>query len=104
METKANYVVTGLFTLAVIVGGFGFIFWFQKTGHSGEGADVSRGVRWFGLGLRTGAPVTFNGITVGEVAQLALDPHDPRKVVVVVKLPRAVPVRADTKAGLAFKA
>ena len=32
METKANYIVTGAFTLAVIVGAFGFIYWFQNTG------------------------------------------------------------------------
>jgi phospholipid/cholesterol/gamma-HCH transport system substrate-binding protein len=31
METRANYIVTGAFTLAVIVGVFGFIFWFQNT-------------------------------------------------------------------------
>ena len=34
METKANYIATGVFTLAVIVGAFGFIFWFQNTGRS----------------------------------------------------------------------
>jgi phospholipid/cholesterol/gamma-HCH transport system substrate-binding protein len=33
METKANYVITGAFTLAVIVGVFGFVFWFQQ--HTG---------------------------------------------------------------------
>jgi phospholipid/cholesterol/gamma-HCH transport system substrate-binding protein len=103
METKANHVVTGLFTLAVIVGAFGFIYWFQKTGGSGQG--VSYRVVFDGSvsGLRTGAPVTFNGISVGAVAHLALDPNDPRKVVAVIKLPATVPVRADTKAGLAFQ-
>ena len=74
METKANYIVTGVFTLAVIVGAFGFIFWFQNTGGSGEHADLSRRVRR--LGRRACAPArrcTFNGIRVGEVAELALD-------------------------------
>ena len=36
METRANYIVTGAFTLAVIVGVFGFIFWFQNTAGGGE--------------------------------------------------------------------
>ncbi len=103
METKANYVVTGLFTLAVIVGAFGFIFWFQRTG--GSGGEAAYRVVFDGsvAGLRTGAAVTFNGIRVGEVADLALDARDPRKVVALFKLERAVPVRADTKAGLAFQ-
>ena len=36
METRANYIVTGAFTLAVIVGVFGFIFWFRNTAGGGE--------------------------------------------------------------------
>jgi phospholipid/cholesterol/gamma-HCH transport system substrate-binding protein len=103
MEIKANYVVTGLFTLAVIVGAFGFIFWFQRTGVSG--AEAAYRVVFDGsvAGLRTGADVTFDGIRVGEVAGLTLDTRDPRKVVALIKLDRTVPVRADTKAGLAFQ-
>ena len=103
METKANYVATGLFTLAVIVGAFGFIYWFQRAG--GSDGEAAYRVVFDGsvAGMRTGAAVTFNGIRVGEVAGLALDARDPRKVVALLKLERAVPVRADTKAGLAFQ-
>ena len=36
METRANYIVTGAFTLAVIVGVFGFIFWFQNSSGGGD--------------------------------------------------------------------
>jgi len=102
METKANYIVTGLFTLAVIVGTFGFVFWVHNTGSS---ARIPYRVVFDGSvsGLRTGAAVTFDGIQVGEVARLALDPGDPRKVVALLKLDRGVPVRADTKAGLSFQ-
>jgi phospholipid/cholesterol/gamma-HCH transport system substrate-binding protein len=103
METKANYVVTGLFTLAVIVGAFGFVFWFQRTGDSGGDATYRVVFEGSVAGLRTGADVTFNGIRVGEVASLGLDAQDPRKVVALLQLQRTVPVRADTKAGLAFQ-
>ena len=30
METRANYVLIGLFTLAVIAAAFGFVLWFQS--------------------------------------------------------------------------
>jgi phospholipid/cholesterol/gamma-HCH transport system substrate-binding protein len=103
METKANYIATGVFTLAVIVGAFGFIFWFQNSSGSGPHAtyrvEFDRSVS----GLRTGAAVLFNGIRVGEVAQLSLDANDPRKVLAVIAVDRAVPVRADTKVGLQFQ-
>lgn len=103
METKANYVVTGLFTLAVVVAAFGFVFWFQRTGEGGEQTAYRVVFAGSVAGLHTGADVTFNGIHVGDVAGLALDPHDPRKVTALLKLDRAVPIRADTKVGLAFQ-
>ena len=34
---------------------------------------------------------------------MALDAHDPRKVVATISVDRAVPVRADTKVALAFQ-
>jgi len=103
METKANYIVTGMFTLAVIIGAFGFIYWFENSSRGGEHATYRVVFDGSVSGLRTGAAVLFNGIRTGEVADLALDERDPRKVVAVITLDRMVPVRADTKVGLEFQ-
>jgi phospholipid/cholesterol/gamma-HCH transport system substrate-binding protein len=103
MENKANYIVTGAFTLAVIIGAFGFVYWFQHTSGAGEKATYRVVFDGSVSGLGAGSTVTFNGIRVGEVAKLSLDPRDPRKVVALITLERAVPVRADTKAGLQFQ-
>jgi phospholipid/cholesterol/gamma-HCH transport system substrate-binding protein len=103
METRANYIVTGLFTLAVIVGAFGFIYWFQNNGGGGERAVYRVVFAGSVSGLRTGAPVLFDGVRVGEVTALALDAHDPRKVEASISVDRAVPVRADTKVTLDFQ-
>jgi phospholipid/cholesterol/gamma-HCH transport system substrate-binding protein len=103
METRANYIITGSFTLAVIVAAFGFIFWFQH--HASGGGRESYRIVFDGsvAGLQTGAAVNFNGIRVGEVSDLALDKHDPRKVLATIAVDRDVPVRADTKVGLEFQ-
>ncbi len=103
MEIRANYVITGLFTLAVIAGAFGFIYWFHRAGGTADAATYRVVFDGSVSGLRTGSAVTFNGIGVGEVAGLDLDPNDPRRVVAVLKLGPHVPVRADTRAGLAFQ-
>jgi phospholipid/cholesterol/gamma-HCH transport system substrate-binding protein len=104
METKANYIATGVFTLAVIVAAFGFVFWFQNNaGSPGERAAYRVIFAGTVSGLHSGASVTFNGIRVGEVTNLALDANDPRKVVALLNIDRSVPVRADTKAGLGFQ-
>jgi phospholipid/cholesterol/gamma-HCH transport system substrate-binding protein len=103
METRANYVVTGLFTLACIVGAFGFVYWFHNTGNTAD--RVTYRVLFDGSvsGLRTGAAVLFNGLRVGEVAKLRLDPQMPSRVVAFIAVDRSVPVRADTKVGLEFQ-
>jgi hypothetical protein len=38
METKASYIFTGAFTLAVIAGVFGFVYWVQSGGTSSDRA------------------------------------------------------------------
>jgi phospholipid/cholesterol/gamma-HCH transport system substrate-binding protein len=103
METRANYVVTGAFTLAVIAGVLSFIFWFHNAGSGGERASYRVVFSGSVSGLRPGGSVLFNGIRVGEVSGLALDTQNPREVVAMISIDRAVPVRADTRVALAFQ-
>jgi phospholipid/cholesterol/gamma-HCH transport system substrate-binding protein len=54
-------------------------------------------------GLRTGGWVLFNGIKVGEVSELKLNPQNPRQVVATIVVDKSVPVRTDTRVGLDFQ-
>src|SRR6185312_15128689 len=103
METKANYSIIGLFTLAVIVAVFGFVYWFQSIGGTGERAYYRVAFDGSVSGLRTGGSVLFNGIKVGEVTDLKLNPSDPRQVVATIATDEKIPVRADTRVGLDFQ-
>ena len=103
METRANYVVTGLFTLAVIAGAFGFVYWFSRAGDGGERATYRVVFDGAVSGLRTGGWVLFNGIKVGEVSDLKLNPQNPRQVVATIMVDKSVPVRTDTRVGLDFQ-
>ncbi len=103
METRANYVLIGLFTLAVIVGGFGFVYWFNTIGGAGERAAYRIVFEGSVSGLRTGAPVLFNGIRVGEVTALRLDPAAPRDVIAMVAVDKGVAVRTDTTVNLEYQ-
>jgi phospholipid/cholesterol/gamma-HCH transport system substrate-binding protein len=102
METRANYVVIGLFTLAVIAGGFGFVYWFSRAGDGAERATYRVVFDGAVSGLRVGGWVLFNGIKVGDVSDLKLNPANPRQVVVSITIDKAVPIRADTRVGLDF--
>ncbi len=101
METKANYTLIGLFTLAVIAGAFAVIYWFQGMG----GTRAYFRVQFAGsvAGLSAGAPVMFNGVRVGQVTGLALDPKHPERVVADIAIQRDVPVHKDTAVGIQFQ-
>jgi phospholipid/cholesterol/gamma-HCH transport system substrate-binding protein len=53
-------------------------------------------------GLQVGGNVLFNGIRVGEVTNLRLDPDNPRQVVALLAVNKATPIRSDTRVGLEF--
>ena len=103
METKANYVLIGLFTLAVIAGIFGFVYWFQNIGGTAERVFYRVAFDGSVSGLRTGANVLFNGILVGEVTGLKLDPKRPREVVATISVNKDVQVHSDVDVGLEFQ-
>jgi phospholipid/cholesterol/gamma-HCH transport system substrate-binding protein len=103
METRANYVLIGIFTLAVVVGAFAFVWWLERVGDGGGRNNYEIVFDSSVSGLRPGAPVHFNGIRVGEVGGLRLERNDPRKVVVTVSVNSSVPVRSDTRASLEYQ-
>jgi phospholipid/cholesterol/gamma-HCH transport system substrate-binding protein len=53
--------------------------------------------------MLVGAAVLFNGIRVGEVTDLKLDPDNPKRITATIGVAAATPVRADTKAGIDFQ-
>ena len=103
METRANYALIGLFTLAVIAAAFGFVFWFSG-GDTGQRRSPVRVVFSGSVsGLSKGSAVLFNGIRVGEVTEMRLLPEDPRRVLALIEVDRTTPVRTDTRARLEFQ-
>lgn len=90
----------GAFTLAVIAAAFMFVFWFS-------GVRTRDGVKTYKIvftssvsGLSRGARVLFNGLNVGEVKKIDLEPKDPGKVFALIEVARNTPVKADTRARL----
>jgi phospholipid/cholesterol/gamma-HCH transport system substrate-binding protein len=102
MERRANYVLIGLFTLAVIAGAFGFVFWIHYTSDKKQGVAYRIIFDGSVSGLRVGSSVLFNGIRVGEVTALKLNPDSPSQVSALVLVNKATPIRSDTYVGLEF--
>jgi phospholipid/cholesterol/gamma-HCH transport system substrate-binding protein len=103
VETRARYVQVGAFALSVLAAAFVFIYWLSNA--TGFGGRSTYAVRFEGSvsGLLTGSAVLFNGIRVGEVTRLELDPAAPMQVVATVAVDPATPVRKDTFVTIDFQ-
>ena len=97
MEIRARYVLVGVFVIAVLAAGFGFVYWMENT--TGLAKRTSYRIRFEQSvsGLLLGSGVQFNGIRVGEVTDLKLDKDDPNGVLVTIAVTSDTPVRSDTK-------
>jgi phospholipid/cholesterol/gamma-HCH transport system substrate-binding protein len=103
MESRANYAAIGLFVLVMLMTGLGFLFWLTNAGERTRQADLRVVFSGPVTGLNTGSAVLFNGIKVGEVAELSLDPQDPNTVVAIIRVDRTKPIRTDTRAILSYQ-
>ena len=100
METKANYILIGAATVAGVVLIMLFAMW-MSTG------DLRRGFHEYDVmfadpvrGLTDGGEVRFNGIKVGEVQDLRIDPDNSNRVIARIRVSSDVPVRTDSTAQL----
>src|ERR1700712_175361 len=101
METRANYILIGSFTLAVIAAAIGFVLWFQSLHTTKQRSPFRVVFEGPAAGLRNGGSVNFNGIRVGEVISVKLD--NPRRVVALAMVENNAPLRKDTLVGLEFQ-
>jgi phospholipid/cholesterol/gamma-HCH transport system substrate-binding protein len=100
METKAHYVMIGAATVIGAVLIMLFAMW-MSTG------DLRRGYNQYDVifddpvrGLTEGGEVRFNGIKVGEVNSLRIDPDNTNRVIARIRVSADVPVKTDTEAEL----
>jgi len=102
METKANHVLIGAFTILITILAVFFALWAANYSSNKQWDKYEVVFSEAVTGLGTGGIVQYNGINVGEVTRLRLDPKDPRKVIARIRLQADTPVKIDTKAKLAF--
>jgi phospholipid/cholesterol/gamma-HCH transport system substrate-binding protein len=102
METRAHNALIGLFTLAVVAAALGFVVWFARISDSQALKHYEVDFVGSVTGLSVGSSVTFNGIRVGQVDTLDLNPRDPSRVIAIISVKDTTPVKVDTAARLEF--
>lgn len=99
METKANYVLIGAFTIAGFLGLLLFLMWFAKL-------ELDRQFAYYDIyfpevsGLSVSSEVTFAGLSVGRVVNMQLSQSVNGAVRVRIEVAEDTPVRTDSRASI----
>lgn len=101
METKVNYAIVGAFVLILGAVLIGSALWLASGGtlqkkYAPYLAIMEESVS----GLNLNAPVKYNGVDVGKVRDIRLDPANPERVRLVFAIERGTPIKVDTVAVL----
>jgi len=100
METRANYVIVGIFTIVAIAAAFFFVYWTAAIGDRGETAMLRVRIPGSASGLGRGSAVLFNGVKVGEVQRVYLDLSNPKVAIADAVVDRMTPITPSTKADI----
>jgi len=100
MERDAHYAAVGIATVALVAALIVFTIWLARLQFNDD-YDVYDIVFSGPVnGLSEGGEVHFNGIRVGEVTDLNLDPNKGNQVIARVRLDATTPVRVTSRAQL----
>ncbi len=99
METRANYILIGAFTLLGFFGLLAFLLWFARV-------ELDRQFAYYDInfdtvsGLGRASDVRFSGLPVGQVVDVGLSPEGDGRVRVRIEIAADTPVRADSIATI----
>ncbi|MFP4146470.1 MAG: MlaD family protein [Halorhodospira sp.] len=100
MEPRAHHFWIGLATLLLAAGGVILGVWLADRQLYGERQHLEVVFNEDVSGLSQRSPVKLNGITVGEIEQLYLDPKDPRRVIARLSIGPQAPLTTATEVQL----
>lgn len=101
MENRAHALAAGLFALVLGTALLGSLWWFS------DGREAQRNYLLESEGSVTGlnieAQVRYRGISAGKVSSVRIDPADPRKILVEIRVRGDIPLTRGTRASLAYQ-
>ncbi len=99
METRANHLWVGAVTLVLLAALAAFIVWIARLGQ-GDLDEYDIFYNQSVSGLANGSQVTFAGVPVGQVTEIALAKDNPEFVRVRIKVRQDVPILVGTQATI----
>lgn len=100
METRAHYAAVGAFVLTMVILAFAAVLWLARGELNTQYARYDIYFQGPVTGLRTGASVEYNGVPVGKVADVRIDPANVERIRVTVDLDPNVAIKTDAAASV----
>lgn len=101
MEEKVNFVVVGVFVLALSAALIGGVLWLSSSKSYRASYDIYQTYMHDSVaGLNLDAPVRYRGVEVGRVQKITLAPGNVEQVQLTLAIERGIPVKVDTVAIL----
>ena len=99
METRANYLWVGAVTLLLLAALAVFIVWIARL-NQGDVNEYDIFYKQSVSGLANGSQVSYAGVPVGQVREIALSEEDPEFVRVRIRVRDEVPILVGTEATI----
>lgn len=100
MESKINYTLVGLFVVVLSISIIIFAFWLGKSLGKQEYDYYHVYMSESVAGLSPDASVKYQGVGVGTVQQIVLNPKNPEQVKLLLKIEHLTPINVHTTATL----
>jgi len=96
-----NYALVGAFVLVLGAVLIAVVLWLAAGGALQKKYDLYLAIEEESVaGLNLNAPVKYNGVDVGKVRDIRLDPVNPERVILLFAIERGTPIKEDTVAVL----
>ena len=103
METRASYIVVGLFTLLVAIGAVIAVIWMAGVQLDEDVAQYDIYFKGSVTGLKEGNQVRYRGVPFGVVTAMRVDPENVERVKVTIEVPSKPPIKSDAVASLEYQ-
>ena len=100
MRRKTNYVLMGLFVIALTLTFIGLVLWLSAGGSGPAYRTYLVYMKESVSGLSKDSAVKYHGVDVGRVRDISLNPKHPGEVRLLLQIERGTPVLEDTRATL----
>jgi phospholipid/cholesterol/gamma-HCH transport system substrate-binding protein len=100
MEIRAHYVAVGAFVLLMVTLAFATVLWLARGELTTQHARYDIYFTGPVTGLREGSIVEYNGVPVGKVIEVRIDPENVERIRVNIEIDSSAVIKADAKANV----